>query len=140
MVKMPSQSEIKAAYEGAIGRVPAAYKKGVMGTTDFVERAVAGQDLYEERMRDADVLARRKAKLAKLSNADWQKPAADVGAARIGEGMRANSDKQARNYEPIRAALEGVSLPPRTGDPMANIDNRVKPIVQAQVDAKKAAL
>lgn len=140
MVKMPSSAEISKRYKDAIPRVASAYKQGVEKVTDFPERAIAGQDLYVERMRDPDVLERRAAKLAKISNEDWRGPASDVGAARIGPGMAANVTKQARNYEPIRTALEGVSLPDRTGDAMANIDNRVKPVVKAQIDAKKAAL
>ncbi len=138
MVKMPSQSEIKKNYTDAIPSVPAKYKKGIEGTTGFIEAAVDGQGNYETKMADPNVLARRGKNLAKLSDADWKNPAATTGASRIGAGMSANADKQARNYEPYRSALEGLTLDKRTTDPMQNIDNRVKPVVKTMIDTKKA--
>ena len=46
-------------------------------------------------------------------------------------------EKRKKNYEPYRAALEALELPPRTADPMVNIDNRVKAVVKTLVEKKK---
>jgi len=75
--------------------------------------------------------------VSNVSNAEWQAAAANKGAARIGPGMQAGADKRTRNFEPFRTAIESVTLPDRTTDPIANVDARVKPIVQALVDTKK---
>lgn len=140
MVKIKSQAEIDANYKAGIPRAGPAYKKGVEKTTDWHEKAIAGQGVYEEKMQNAEVLARRKRALENISNEDWRGKAVKLGAARIGTGMTENADKRTKNYEPIRVAIEGASLPDRTADPMTNIDNRVKGIVKVEMDAKKARL
>lgn len=135
MVKMPSQQAIKNAYLSAIPVVSGRYKAGVEGTNNWQASAIAGQGLYVARMQDAAVLSRREKGLQRVSDQEWKQNALDKGVSRIGPGMTAGANKQAMNYEPIRVALESVSLPPRTADPMANIDARVKPIVQAAINA-----
>jgi len=135
MVKMPTRAEIEQRYKSAIPQVPARYKQGVEKTTDWKTAAIQGQSLYEQRMQDPNILKRREKGLQNVSDAEWKANAINKGVQRIGAGMEAGAAKQAANYEPIRAALESVNLPPRTADPMANIDNRVKPIVKAVVDA-----
>lgn len=135
MVKMPSKQAIEQAYRSAIPVVSGRYKTGVEGTQNWKQAAIDGQGLYVQRMQDQSVLARREKGLAKVSDADWKNNALNKGVSRIGPGMEAGAAKQAAGYEPIRVALEGVTLVPRTTDPMQNIDNRVKPIVQAAVNA-----
>lgn len=137
MVNVKSQAERQANYENAIGAVPAKYQRGIQATQGWKEAAIQGQGLYEQRMQDQEVLSRRARGLEKTNEQEWKNRAATIGGSRIGEGMRANAAKQAANYEPIAVALRGVNLPPRSADPMANIDNRVKPIVQASVNAAK---
>lgn len=140
MVKIKSAEEINRRYKEAIPRVGASYKEQVAKVTDWQEKALAGQGVYEEKMANPEILARRGKAIAQVSNEDWKKKAVDLGAARIGPGMAANADKRTRNYEPIRSALAALDLPARTADPMANIDSRVKKVVQAEMDAKKARL
>lgn len=137
MVFVPDKAARKQAYERAIAGVPASYKAGIQATTGWKEAAINGQGLYEARMRDPEVLRKRERALQKTNEQDWKNRAAEIGSSRIASGMQANSGKQADNYEPIAVALRGVELPPRTADPMANIDNRVKPIVQAAVNASR---
>jgi hypothetical protein len=86
-------------------------------------------------MQNAAVLRRRAVALEKVSESDWKSRAATLGSTRIAEGMRNGAEKQAANYEPVANALRAVELPERSADPMANIDNRVKPIVRAMVQA-----
>jgi len=140
MVKIKSAGQIDANYKAAIGRVPAAYKTGVMATTNWQERAASSdaEELWKQKIAEAAAANRRQKAVSAVSNAEWQGKAANVGAARIGAGMSANADKRTRKFEPYRAAIEGVSLPARTADPMANVDARVKPIVGALVETKKS--
>lgn len=137
MVFVPDKAARQRAYEQSIGQVPGAYKAGIQQTQGWKEAAIGGQALYEQRMRDPEVLAKRERALQKVSEAEWKNRAAEIGSSRIAAGMQANASKQADNYEPIAAALRAVTLPPRSADPMANIDNRTKPIVMAAVNASK---
>lgn len=140
MVKIKSAAQIDANYKAAIGRVPAAYKAGVQATGDWQEKAssAAAEDLWKQKIAEAAAANRRQKAVSAVSNAEWQSKAANVGSARIGQGMTANADKRTRNHEPYRSAIEGTSLPARSADPMANVDQRVKPIVAALVATKKS--
>jgi hypothetical protein len=135
MVFVPSAAERKQKYLSSLGNVPGAYKAGIERTTNWKDKALAGQNLYEQQMQNAAVLRRRAVALERVSESDWKSRAAALGSTRIAEGMRNGAEKQAANYEPVANALRSVELPDRTADPMANIDNRVKPIVRAMVQA-----
>jgi len=132
-------SEINKRWQDAIPRVAARYKAGVQGTTDWQPKALAGQKNYEARMSDTEVLARREKGIAKISNEDWKRKAADLGAARIGPGMKANQDKYSKGYGPHQAALAGLTLPEKTTDAMSNIDSRLKLVVKTLQDTKATA-
>jgi len=135
MVFVPSAQDRKKAYIDSLGIVPGKYKAGIDRTSNWKESALNGQALYEQQMQNAQVLRRRAVALERTSEADWKNRASTLGSMRIADGMRNGADKQAQNYEPIAQALRGVNLPDRSADPMANIDNRVKPIVRAMIDA-----
>lgn len=135
MVYVPSAAERKAKYLSSLGQVPANYKSGIERTTGWKEKALNGQGLYEQQMQNAAVLRRRAVALERVSEADWKSKASNLGSMRIADGMRNGAEKQSQNYEPIANALRAVELPERSADPMANIDNRVKPIVRAMVQA-----
>ena len=138
MVKMPSQTEIDASYKEAIPRVAGKYKKGVQGTTDWKEKAIAGEGLYAAKVQEAIANQSRAKGINKISPEEWKNAAASTGAERIGGGMTANAAKRTRNFEPYRQALEGLTLPERTADPMTNVTQRVGGIVQKMVDTKKS--
>lgn len=135
MVFVPSAQERKQKYLNSLGVVPGNYKAGIERTSNWKESALNGQALYEQQMQNAQVLRRRAVALERTSEAEWKSRSSNIGSVRIADGMRNGADKQTQNYEPIAQALRGVSLPDRTADPMANIDNRVKPIVRAMIDA-----
>jgi len=135
MVKMPSSQQIQSRYTSAVAVVPERYKNGIEGTNDWKAKSLEGQALYTTRMQDPNVLARREKGLQKVTDQDWKGNALSKGVQRIGPGMTAGAAKQAANYEPVRKELEALTLPPRGPDAMANIDARVKPVVQA---AKRA--
>jgi hypothetical protein len=138
MVKIKSSAEISQAWAEAIPGVAPKYQKGIQGTNDWKQKAVAGQGLYVQRMQDQAVLARREAGLARVDDQTWKTAAAGKGARNIGAGMDAAKDKRARNYEPFRSAIEAVVLPDRTADGMQNLINRAGPIVQALEQKKKS--
>lgn len=125
MVKIKSAGEISKRYNAAIANVPNAYKEGVLATTDWKNKALEGQDLYEAQMQNRTVLARRAKGLSAVTDEEWRKAAAEKGSARIGAGMTAGADKRAKNYEPYRKEIESMVLPARTADPMQNVQNRV---------------
>jgi hypothetical protein len=135
MVYVPDKATRMKNYQNSTGAVPAKYGAGIARTTDWKEKALNGQGLYEEQMRKSDVLARRNAGLEKVSNEQWKQKAQTLGVQRIASGMMEGAQRQADNYEPVAQALRALSLPERTSDAMANIDNRVKPVVQAAKSA-----
>ncbi len=137
MVYVPPKEERKSRYTAAIAGVPQAYAAGINRTTDWKSKSLAGQNLYEEQMRNAEVLSRRAKGLEKVSDQDWKSKASSLGTTRIAAGMQAGAQKQADNYEPFAEALRSVELPARTSDPVQNVQNRVIPVVMAQVNAKK---
>ena len=139
-IRMPSQTEIAKSYADGASRAPAKYKDGVERTTGFKEAAIAGEALYAAKMQEVISNGTRAKGLEKSSDEDWKKGVREKGAARIGPGMTAAADKRTRNYEPFRASLEGMTLPDKTTDPMANIDNRLKPVVNKLVETKKSIM
>lgn len=139
-IRMPSQSDISKKYQEGASRAPQAYKDGVERTTGFKEAAIGGEALYAAKMQEVIATQARAKGLEKTSDEDWKKGVREKGAARIGPGMTASADKRARNYEPYRSALEGMTLADKTTDPMANIDNRLKPVVNKLVETKKSIM
>ena len=138
MVKVKPESEIKKNYEDSTSLVPARFEAGVKSAT-WQSEALAGQDLYEEQMRKAEILARRSAGIERVSDETWRRDTINKGRNIIGARMKAASDKQVAGFRPYREALLAVDLPAKTSDPMQNLINRAGAVVQAMVD-KKAEL
>ena len=139
-MKIKSQAQIDAAYKAGIPKAAGNYKNGIIGTTDWQEKAIKGESNYAAGVGKAVAEGTRAKKLAGVSNAEWQAAASSKGAERIGPGMLASADKRAKNYEPFRQSLEGLVLPDRTTDSNANIDNRLKLVVKTLEDTKKAQM
>jgi hypothetical protein len=79
-------------------------------------------------MQDPNVLARRNKGVNKVSDEQWRSNTISKGSAVIAVRMKDASGKQASNFEPYRQALESLTLPAKTADPMQNVVNRVGPI------------
>jgi len=137
MVRIKSKAQIEQNFRAAIPVVASRYKAGVDNTSGWQQSAVAAQPLYEEKMRDPEVLSRRAKALARVSDQDWKTAASTKGTQRIAAGMEQGAAKQATNFEPYRQAIESLSLPARTADPIANVNNRVVGVVSALVAVKK---
>ena len=139
-MKIKSQAEISKKYGDAIGRVPAAYKAGVMATTDWQEKAGSNEaeELWKVKIAEAAARNARQKAISVVSNAEWQSKAANVGSTRIAGGMTAGQAKRSAKHEPFRTQIEGMTLAPRTADPAQNVLNRVTPIAVALSELKKS--
>ncbi len=137
MVKTKGIGATMDNWKGAIGGVPAKYKKGIQGATDTIEKAIAAEDLYAAKVQEAIASGARVRGLQKTSTAEWKARASELGSARIAAGMTAATDKMQRGMTEVLAVIEGVNIAERTADPIANVDGRVKPIVRALYDHKR---
>jgi len=139
-MKIKSQAEISKKWGDAIGRVPGAYKAGVAATNDWQEKAASddAENLWKERIDEAAARKARQKAIGAVSNEDWKSAAVNKGSARIGAGMTAAQGKRAQKHEPYRAAIEGMTLPPKTSDPAQNVTNRVIPIAVTLSELKKS--
>jgi len=137
MVNTKSLDATRKNWEGSHGRVPAAYADGIKGATDVIAKAIAAEDLYAQKVQEAIASKRRATKLAEVSDEQWRKAALDKGAPRIAAGMAAAKDKYAKGMGAVLSTIQSVSIAPRSADPMANVDGRVKPIVAALAAMKK---
>lgn len=137
MVDTVSTEAARKRWEGAIGRVPAAYADGVNQAKDVIAKGVAAESLYQQKLQESMADNRRARKLAEVSDEQWRTAAREKGAARIGSGMNAAKDKFGAGIGRVLDTIRGTSIGPRTADPLANVDNRVKPIVKALADMKR---
>ncbi len=138
MVKTKGITATMDNYRGAVGRVPAAYKAGVEAATDWQANALAADQLYREKLQESFANNSRSRGIQRVSDAEWKRAASEKGASRIGAGMNASMAKYQQAMAEVLSVIEGVSLAPRTADPIANVDGRVKPIVQALSDYRRS--
>jgi hypothetical protein len=137
LVRVKPESEIETNYKASTALVPDRFERGVRAA-NWQAGAVEGQDLYVQKMQMADVLARRKTGIQKVSDESWKTDTIGKGKTIIGTRMNAASGKQVAGYRPYREALVSLDLPARTADPMANLMNRGGAVVQALVNVNKA--
>lgn len=136
MVKVKPLATIEANYKASAPRATKGYKESIPGVV-WNAPSLAGQGLYEERMMDPAVLAKRATGIADVSDTEFRKALLEKGAPIIGARIAAAAPKMATGYAPIRSALVALTLPERVADPMANIDNRLKLTVQTMIDASE---
>ena len=141
MVQVKPQSEITENFIAGAARAPAKYQKGVQ-RADWQGPASseASEANYGAGVTEAVQNKTRQRGVQNVSNADWQRKAADVGAKRIGKGMADAAPKQAQNWAPYRSFLEGTSLPEKSRNATENIQNRLIPIAQGMQDLKKSGV
>ena len=124
-MKTKSLGETQKAYEEAIPRAAANYKTGIQAASNVIEASKAAEENWKAGMQDAIGRNARLKGLEKVTDADWKKAALEKGAPRIGGGMTASKEKYNRGMGEVLSVLQGITLPPRTTDPMANVTNRV---------------
>ena len=137
MVNTKSLDQTQKNWEASHGRIPAAYADGIKGATDVIAKGIAAEDLYAQKVQEAIATKRRAKKLAEVSDEQWRAAALEKGAARIGPGMAAAKGQYNSGMSKVLSVIQGVTIAPRTADPMQNIDNRVKPIVAALAKMKE---
>jgi len=130
MVNTKPIGTVVQKWQDSTGRVPTAYTQGVQSAS-WQAPAIAGQALYVAEMQNPQVLARRSTGIAKVSDSTWRSDAVTKGSARIASGMTAAVPAFQAGMAKNLATIQGVTIAARTTDPMANIDNRVKPIAAA---------
>ena len=136
MVDTKSLDQTQKNWEASHGRVPEAYSAGVRGAKDVIAKGVAAEPLYAQKVQEAISAGRRAKKLAEVSDEQWRQAALEKGAARIATGMAASKQKFNSGMAKVLSTIQGVTIAPRSADPMANVDGRVKPIVAALAKMK----
>ena len=137
MVKTKGIEQTMKNYEGAIGSVPGKYKDGVSNASGVIAAGVAAEQLWADKMQEAISNRTRAKGLEKSSDEEWKRAALGKGASRIGQGMQESLPKMRTGMGEVLSVIEGVTIAPRTADPMANVDNRVKPIVSEDGKRKR---
>lgn len=128
-----SKEEARTNFEAAVSYIPSRYRAGV-SKADW--QTAASSDQAEANFASAisDAVAKKKRQIGirAISNADWQSAAINKGAPIIGERIRGSLGKWMANWGPKydRVASLVPTLPPKTTDPMANIDSRLKRVVE----------
>lgn len=137
MVKTKGIAATVSNYQGAIGRVPGAYKAGVSGATDWQANALKGEDLWKQKIAEAAANNARSRGISKVSDGEWKTAASNKGASRIAGGMTESLPKFQRNMSEVLSVIEGTQIADRVADGEANVDGRVKPIVRNLQNWKK---
>ena len=110
------------------------YEAGVLNPrVDWAAATKAAEPNYDQGVQAAIAKKRFGAGVTRAGTAKYQEGARVKGVARYPAGVAAGAGNYAAGFEPFRAALSGVTLPPRRArrDP-GNI-NRVAAVVQAMV-------
>lgn len=135
--------DAKKEFTTNAGRSGEKLVKRYTAATDKLSKATSpeAQANYVEAMSDPEVLGRRLTNLGKLTEEDLNRAMRAKGAAAYGAAVRVAGDKWVKKFRPYGEVMDSVvaGLPAPTRDAMANIDNRLKPIVAA-VKAKKAEI
>jgi hypothetical protein len=128
-----SKEEAKANLEASISYIPARYESGVR-KADWQGPAGSEQaeTNYASGVQAAIGKKSRQAGVRKVSNSDWQSAAIAKGKPIIGERIRGALGKWSTNFGPVYDAVAGKvsTLPPKTTDFRANINNRLVPVVE----------
>lgn len=137
---MKTISQATSNYKGSVGLVPERYRMGIEQAdwAGAVKRPETEQNWATGVQKAAAEQAYSRG-VAKVSNEEWRRMASSKGAASIAQGMSLGAEKYSRRFSPILTAMNNAakSLPARTQDANANIDNRLKPVVQAAIEAAR---
>ena len=140
MARVPrSISVARANFEAAAPGVAARYEAGVR-SAEWAKYAAsdAAEANYAQRVQAAIAAKSRQKGVQRVGDEVWRSGALEKGAAVISARMAAAAGKYETNFEkPYSAVVRMLaSLPPRTIDPMANIDRRLKPVVDTFIKNK----
>ena len=130
---LKTKEEARANFEASITYIPARYESGVR-KADWATPAGSEQaeSNYAAAVQDAISKKTRQAGVRNVSNSDWQNAAVNKGRPIIGERIRGALTKWAAEWGPIYdgVASKVATLPAKTTDYRANINNRLVPVVE----------
>ena len=134
-----TKEEARANFEASIAYIPERYALGIR-KADWATNAGSDQaeKNYAANVQKAIAAKRRQTAVKKVSNTDWQNAAIEKGAPIIGDRIRGALDKWASTWGPMydQVVSKVGTLPAKTTDFRANINNRLVPVVEQW---KKAA-
>jgi hypothetical protein len=124
----------------AAANIPARYTAGV-NAADWATPASSAQAEanYAAGVQKAVTNKTRAAGVNRVGNSAWRAAAVAKGAPVIGSRITASLQKYQTNFQPILSAMNAAAdaAPARTLDPVANIQSRLIPVVQAAIAAKQ---
>jgi len=135
---LKTKEQAKANLEASIAYIPERYKAGVQAADWFgPASSEQAETNYASGVQKAVAGKRRQKGIRNVSNEDWKNAAINKGASKIGPGLSAAIDKWATKWGPMydKVSSKVNSLPPKTTDFMANINNRLVPTVKAWKEA-----
>lgn len=136
---LKTKEEARANFEAAIAYIPDRYRAGVSKADWHTPaKSDAAEKNYADAISKAVAAKKRQRAIAEMSNEDWKNAAINKGAPIIGDRIRTALDKWAAEWGPLydQVASKVSTLPPKTLDWRANINNRLVPVVETW---KKAA-
>lgn len=132
--------QARANYDASLSTVPTRYKAGIE-QGEWASSAASDQSEQNWAMETAQagIEKRRQRGIRKVGDEGWKMGALSKGVTTIATQMRAAEDKYVTNFAPILSAVTAKvrTLPAKTSDAMANIDARLKPVVETMIAAKK---
>jgi len=133
--------DAKDNLKAAAPNIPARYKSAV-SKADWEAPTSSSQseENYQAGVADAIAKGTRVAGIHRAGNAGWRTNAMDKGGAVIGTRIAAAIEKYGAAFAPVLSAMNSAAdaVPPKTRDPMQNIELRLKPVVLAAIAAKKS--
>ena len=139
-IPIRSTAEIAKKWQEVTPARAAQYAEGVKSpSADWQVQTAAAAGNYATAIQASISKGRFAKGVNRAGNAAWQRGAVEKGASRFAQGVSLAGPAYAEGFEPFRAAIAGVALPPRrpAGDP-GNID-RVRAVATA-LHAKKEAM
>lgn len=132
-------AEARKRLEQALPLIPERYKTGV-ATAEWQQNTLKAAQTWKAAMQKIVSTNRWEQGVQKASNEAWR-AAAMQAADVIPQRLKNALDKWQTRFGPIYQSVLGTvqSLPPRTADPIQNVDIRVKPVVRAWIQASGKA-
>ena len=128
-------AEARKRLEQALSVIPDRYRAGIQ-TAEWQQNTLKAAQTWKAAMQKIVSTNRWEQGVQKTSNETWRTHAMQA-ADLIPQRLRNALDKWQSKFGPIyQSVLSTVqSLPPRTADPIQNVDTRVKPVVRAWIQA-----
>lgn len=137
-IKVKPLSEIQTNYEESGRRAADRYEKAVERNTDQHERAFSdsAEANYGAAMTEVVRTKSRQSKgREKSSQSIWKERSKNKGAPALGAAIPLSGAKMAKGYNPVREALDGLTIPDKTTDWEENVDKISKLVIRTQREA-----